>query len=70
MLVAVIEGLITVPDTDARGTAEGRAPVRRMLIVRINYIGGKLSLFVTARGVPDLDRLVFHLSIGTGMKIN
>lgn len=49
-MVAVIEGLITVPDTDARGTVEGRTPVRRMLIVRINYIGGKPNLFVTARG--------------------
>lgn len=28
MLVAVIEGLITMPDTDARGTTEGRTPVR------------------------------------------
>jgi len=62
MLVAVIEGLITVPDTDARGTVEGRTPVRRMLIVRINYFGDKPSLSVTARGVPDLDHLFFCFS--------
>lgn len=61
MLVAVIEGLITAPDTDARGTVEGRTPTRRMLIVRINYIGGKPILSRTARSVPDLDRSFFVL---------
>lgn len=48
----------------------GRTPVRRMLIVRINYISGAPSLSVTAR-VPDLNRLFIRPSrFDTGMKIN
>lgn len=71
MLVAVIEGLIIVPDTDACGTMEGRMPARRMLIVRINYIGGK-ALYNGACSIwTELFLFFFFWSFqsDTGMKL-
>lgn len=68
MLVAVIEGLIIVPDTDARGTMEGRMPARRMLIVRINYIGGKLFTTGYARFEPSYFCFFLSFQSNTGIK--